>query len=81
MHARACYYAKKNPRFAHYLTEGRAFGPHGADLVIADSLEDYDDALSRELTDLVVHANIAVRDLGYKPISRRPCRQRPCRSS
>lgn len=67
MHARACYYAKKNPRFAHYLTEGRAFGPHGADLVIADSLEDYDDALSRELTDLVVHANIAVRDLGYKP--------------
>ena len=23
-------------------------------------------ALSRELTDLVVHANIAVRDLGYK---------------
>lgn len=67
MHARACYYAKKNPRFAHYLTEGRAFGPHGADLVIADSMEDYDDALSRELTDLVVHANIAVRDLGYKP--------------
>ena len=67
MHARACYYAKKNPRFAHYLTEGRAFGPHGADLVIADSLEDYDDALSRELTDLVVHANVAVRDLGYKP--------------
>ena len=67
MHARACYYAKKNPRFAHYLTEGRAFGPHGADLVIADSLEDYDDALSRELTDLVVHANIDVRDLGYKP--------------
>lgn len=67
MHARACYYARKNPRFAHYLTEGRAFGPHGADLVIADSLEDYDDALSRELTDLVVHANIAVRDLGYKP--------------
>ena len=67
MHARACYYAKKNPRFAHYLTEGRAFGPHGADLVIADSLEDYDDALSRELTDLVVPANVAVRDLGYKP--------------
>ena len=67
MHARACYYAKKDPRFAHYLTEGRAFGPHGADLVIADSLEDYDDALSRELTDLVVHANVAVRDLGYKP--------------
>lgn len=67
MHARACYYAKKDPRFAHYLQEGRAFGPHGADLVIADRLDGYDDALSRELTDLVVHANVAVRDLGYKP--------------
>lgn len=67
MHARACYYARKNPRFAHYLTEGRAFGPHGADLVIADRLDGYDDALSKELTDLVVHANVAVRDLGYKP--------------
>ena len=54
MHARACYYARKDPRFVHYLTEGRAFGPHGADLVIADSLEDYDDALSRELTDLEI---------------------------
>lgn len=67
MHARACYYARKDPRFAHYLTEGRAFGPHGADLVIADRLDGYDDDLSRELTALVVHANVAVRDLGYKP--------------
>ena len=67
MHGRACYYARKDPRFVHYLTEGRAFGPHGADLVIADSLENYDDVLSQELTDLVVHANVAVRNLGYKP--------------
>lgn len=67
MHARACYYAQKNPRFARYLKEGRAFGPHGADLVLADSLTDYDDALSKELTQLVIGANLAVRDLGYKP--------------
>ncbi len=79
MHGRACYYARKDPRFVHYLTEGRAFGPHGADLVIADSLENYDDVLSQELTDLVVHANVAVRNLGYKPYIALPCRRRPCR--
>ncbi|WP_308590747.1 lactate dehydrogenase [uncultured Megasphaera sp.] len=67
MHARACYYAQKEPRFRRYLTEGRAFGPHGADLIIADSLTDYDDGLSRELTKRVVTANLAVRKLGYKP--------------
>lgn len=67
MNKRAEYYAKKDDRFASYLTEGRAFGPHGADLVIANSIEHYDDALSRELTDLTVKANLAIRDLGFKP--------------
>jgi malate/lactate dehydrogenase len=67
MNARACYYAEKDPRLVHYLTEGRAFGPHGQDLVIADSLTHYNDALSRELTQKVVTCNLAVRDLGYKP--------------
>lgn len=67
MNARACYYAEKDPRLTHYLTEGRAFGPHGQDLVIADSLIHYNDALSRELTQKVVTCNLAVRDLGYKP--------------
>ena len=67
MNARARYYAKKDPRFAVYLTEGRAFGPHGQDLVIANSIERYDDALSRALTELAVTANMKVRDLGYKP--------------
>ena len=52
MNARACYYAERDPRFASYLTEGRAFGPHGRDLVIANSITAYDDRLSRELTDL-----------------------------
>ena len=47
--------------------DGRAFGPHGADLVIANSLENYDDALSREITRLTVQANHEVRGLGFKP--------------
>lgn len=67
MHARALYYARRDGRFASYLTEGRAFGPHGEDLVLANSVAHYDDALSRELTDKVAHANLEMRKLGYKP--------------
>lgn len=67
MNARALYFAGKDERFAVYPEEGRAFGPHGGDLVIANSLENYDDALSRELTELTVTANMKVRELGYKP--------------
>ena len=29
MNARAAYYAKRDPRFKQFLTEGRSFGPHG----------------------------------------------------
>ena len=39
MHARALYFARKDPRFAAYLTEGRAFGPHGEELVLANSID------------------------------------------
>jgi hypothetical protein len=67
MNSRAAYYAKRDERFRSFLTEGRAFGPHGKDLVIANSIEHYDDALSRELTRLAVEANLKVRDTGYKP--------------
>ena len=67
MNARAMYYARRDPRFADYLTEGRAFGPHGEDLVLANSLTHYDDALSRELTEKVAHANLEMRALGFKP--------------
>ena len=67
MHARALYFARKDPRFAAYLTEGRAFGPHGEDLVLANSIDRYDDALSRELTERVAHANLEMRKLGFKP--------------
>lgn len=67
MNARAAYYAKKELRFASFLTEGRAFGPHGEDLVIANSIEHYDDSLSRELTKMAVEANLRMRELGFKP--------------
>lgn len=67
MNSRALYFAEKDSRFASYAEEGRAFGPHGQDLVIADSLEHYDDQLSKELTALVREANLKVRALGYKP--------------
>ncbi len=67
MNARAAYYAKKDERFSKFLTEGRSFGPHGDGLVIADSIENYDDDLSKELTHLVVTANVKMRGMGFKP--------------
>ena len=67
MNARAAYFAKQDPRFRSFLTDGRSFGPHGQGLVIANSLTHYDDGLSRELTDLVTTANLRIRELGFKP--------------
>ena len=67
MNARAAYYAKRDERFASFLTEGRSFGPHGTGLTIANSIEHYDDALSQELTQLTVTANLAMRAIGFKP--------------
>ncbi|MBQ4337174.1 MAG: lactate dehydrogenase [Lentisphaeria bacterium] len=67
MNARAAYFARKDSRFVSYLTEGRAFGPHGGDLVIANSIFNYDDGLSQQLTELTVGANLKMRELGFKP--------------
>ncbi len=67
MNARAAYYARKDEKYSSYLTDGRAFGPHGKDLVIANSIACYDDMLSRELTKLAVEANLEVRKTGFKP--------------
>lgn len=67
MNARAAYYAKKHREFSQFLTEGRAFGPHGNDLVIADSINSYNNDLSVKLTELAVKANIEVRKTGFKP--------------
>ncbi len=67
MNARAAYYAKRDSRFTQFLTEGRSFGPHGQDLVVADSIEHYNDELSKELTQLTVTANLQMRAIGFKP--------------
>lgn len=67
MNARAAYYAGKDPKYAQFLKEGRVFGPHGQDLIVADSISNYNEELSQELTDLTVTANLKVRELGYKP--------------
>lgn len=67
MNARAAYYAKKDSKYRDFLTEGRAFGPHGQDLVIANSILHYDDDRSQALTTLAREANLRVRDVGFKP--------------
>ena len=67
MNARAAYYAKKDERFRSFLSEGRTFGPHGQELVVANSIEHYDDGLSKELTKLTVTANLRMREIGFKP--------------
>ncbi|MDO9555521.1 MAG: lactate dehydrogenase [Atribacterota bacterium] len=67
MHARAVYYSKQNTKTAEYNREGRAFGPHGRGLVIANSLKKYDESLSEMLTAQTVKANLEVRETGFKP--------------
>ncbi|RKD29143.1 lactate/malate family dehydrogenase [Thermohalobacter berrensis] len=67
MHARACYYAKQDKSTIHYLKEGRAFGPHGKGLIIADSIKNYNNQLSEYLTKKALKANLEVRKTGFKP--------------
>ena len=64
MKARAAYMARRLE-----VDDGslRAYGPHGAGLVIANSPTEYDSELSGELTRLTVSANKEVRGLGFKP--------------
>lgn len=67
MNARAAYFAKRDPRLASFLSEGRSFGPHGTGLFIANSIDRYDEELSQELTRLTVTANLKMREIGFKP--------------
>lgn len=67
MNARAAYFAKRDERFKSFLTEGRSFGPHGTGLVTANSIENYDEDLTAELTQLTVTANLKMREIGFKP--------------
>lgn len=67
MNARACYYASLNNETSHYLSEGRVFGPHGQGLVVADSIDNYNEGLSKYLTEKTANANLEVRAAGFKP--------------
>ncbi len=67
MNARAAYFAKRDPKLASFLSEGRSFGPHGTGLFIANSIANYDEELSQELTHLTVTANLKMREIGFKP--------------
>ena len=67
MNGRACFYAEKSQNTIHYIEEGRVFGPHGEGLIVADSIENYDEELSKYLTDKTINANKEVRNLGFKP--------------
>ena len=67
MNARAAYFARKTPEFNSYLKEGRAFGPHGEGLIIANSIENYNEDISNTLTYKTKTANLEVRSTGYKP--------------
>lgn len=67
MNARAHYYASALG-CQEYAVSGRAYGPHGKDLVVINSLGDaFDPELSLRLREAVVTANLKVRDLGFKP--------------
>ena len=64
MAARAAYYARRE---GIDFSEGRVYGPHGADLIVADHTMHYDAGRSARLTELTVTANLRVRELGFKP--------------
>lgn len=67
MNARASFYAEKSPKTVHFLKEGRLYGPHGEGLIVADSIENYNEEISNYLTEKTVNANKVIRKFGYKP--------------
>lgn len=67
MYARALYYANRDSNAENFKTNGRAYGMHGNGLVICNDIYNYDDELSIQLTDKTIHANLMVRELGFKP--------------
>ena len=67
MNARAVYYAKQNIKTATYVRKGRAYGPHGDGLIIANNVKKYDEKLSEQLTNQTLKANLDVRKTGFKP--------------
>lgn len=66
MYGRARYFARE---MGVAFTAGRAYGPHGKGLVVAnDPLRgQYDPKISQKLTQATVEANLRIRELGFKP--------------
>ncbi|MBU5437935.1 lactate dehydrogenase [Tissierella sp. MSJ-40] len=67
MNGRACFYAEQSKDTIHYLEEGRVFGPHGEGLIVADSIQNYNEEISDYLTYKTLNANKEVRSFGFKP--------------
>lgn len=67
MNGRAAFYSEQSEETIDYLKEGRVFGPHGEGLIVANSIENYDENKSNYLTDKTINANKEVRGFGYKP--------------
>ena len=67
MNGRAAFYAEKSQDTILFLKEGWLFGPHVDGLIVADSIEIYNEEISYYLTERTVNANKVVRSFGYKP--------------
>ncbi len=67
MNGRAVYYSNLREDTKNYFKEGRAFGPHGEGLIIANSIEHFSEDASDFLTQKTKAANLEVRAVGFKP--------------
>ncbi|MDF2880870.1 MAG: lactate dehydrogenase [Clostridiaceae bacterium] len=67
MYARAAYYSRQYDEAKNFIYSGRAFGPHGEGLVIANDIDNYNIEISELLTKAAQRANLDVRNCGFKP--------------
>ena len=67
MYARAAYLAESTIGDSAFLAHGRAYGPHGKGLVVANSILAYEEDKSIRLTEATLNANHLVREAGFKP--------------
>ncbi len=67
MYARAAYLAESTIQDPDFLIHGRAYGPHGKGLVVANSIDEYEESKSLLLTEATLNANHLVRETGFKP--------------
>lgn len=67
MRARAAFHSIDMGFSDGFIKSGRAYGPHGKGLVIANNIENYDDNVSIALTEKTLNSNMAVRKTGFKP--------------